>query len=107
MALGNVEIINRFVDEYAKWSESGKAPELGSLDLAFAFDLQRKRLESKNMTLKNEFKQFEEKLDNVITASSRRDDGNFYSQIVCKYYSVTETFFSGRKNLRTIRLSIQ
>lgn len=103
MALGNVEIINRFVDEYAKWSESGKAPEIGSLDLDYAFDLQRKRLESKNMTLKYDFKQYKGGLDNVLTAASVRDDGNFYSQIVCKNYSVAETFFAGGKKKKKFK----
>ncbi|MCH5297744.1 MAG: hypothetical protein J1E85_08740 [Ruminococcus sp.] len=103
MALGNVEIINRFVDEYVKWSESGKAPDIGSLDLEYAFDLQRKRLESKNITLKHEFTEFGDNLDNVIKALSVRDDGKFYSQIVCKYYNVAETFFVDRKKKKKFK----
>lgn len=103
MALGNVEIINRFVDEYVKWSESGKAPEISSLDLDYAFDLQKKRLESKNIILRNDFKRFVGELDNVITAASVRDDGKFYSQIVCKHYNVAETFYVGGKKKKKFR----
>lgn len=103
MKQGNVEIINRFVDEYVMWSESGKTPEIGSIDLDYAFNLQRKRLESKNMTLKYGFAQLGDNLDDVITARSVRDDGKFYSQIVCKHYDVTETFFAGRKKKKTFR----
>ncbi len=38
------KIMNRFVDEYELWCNEGKNPDIASIDLDFALDLQKKDL---------------------------------------------------------------
>ena len=47
----NTEIVDKFIDEYAQWHNTGKTPDMGSLDVNYTLELQKKRLDE-NMSEK-------------------------------------------------------
>ena len=49
------KIMNRFVDEYELWCNEGKNPDIASIDLDFALDLQKKRLDEKGVKIQTAF----------------------------------------------------
>ena len=49
------KIMNRFVDEYEVWCNEGKNPDIASIDLDFALDLQKKRLDEKGVKIQTAF----------------------------------------------------
>ena len=45
----NTEIVDKFIDEYAQWHNTGKTPDMGSLDVNYTLELQKKRLDENNV----------------------------------------------------------
>lgn len=50
-SISNEEVYRRFIDGVSQWNSTGNSPIIASLDLRYAFDLQRKRLENKGVIL--------------------------------------------------------
>lgn len=84
--ISNEEVYKRFVDEVSIWGSTGKTPAIASLDLGYAFDLQRKRLENKGVIIDSAYNLRGEHLDNIGNAWTVNDSGKYKSRIVYRHY---------------------
>ncbi len=97
----NEGVYNRFVYEISQWSHTGNSPIIASLDLRYAFDLQRKRIESKGVTIDSVYNLRGEHLDNIGIARSVNDPGKYKSQIVYRSYeNITDYRINNKRKLR-------
>lgn len=97
----NTEIIDKFVDEYTNWHETGKNPEMGSLDLNYALELQKKRLDEHKITIKTDFDKKDSNFkDKAVKCLTVPDKGDYNSVIACKDYKITETVYVNNKKKR-------
>ena len=94
-------IIDKFVDEYSEWTTTGKEPEIGSLDVNYAFELQKKRLEEHNARIETTFdtKNSDFK-DGAVRCFTVPDKGDYKTVIGCKNYKVIETVYVNNKKKR-------
>ena len=97
------KIMNCFVDEYELWCNEGKNPDIASIDLDFALDLQKKRLDEKGVKIQTAFTDKETVKNEVpINACTAYDMGECKSNIASKTYEVTEKYFKdGKKKKKT------
>ena len=85
------KIMNSFVDEYEVWCNEGKNPDIASIDLDFALDLQKKRLDEKGVRIQTAFTDKETVKDEVpVNACTAYDMGECKSNIATKTYDVPE-----------------
>ena len=98
------KIMNRFVDEYELWCNEGKNPDIASIDLDFALDLQKKRLDEKGVKIQTAFTDKETVKNEVpINACTAYDMGECKSNIASKTYEVTEKYFKDGKKKKKIK----
>ena len=98
------KIMNRFVDEYELWCNEGKNPDIASIDLDFALDLQKKRLDEKGVRIQTAFTDKETVKDETpVNACTAYDMGACKSNIVTKTYEVTEKYFKDGKKKKKIK----
>lgn len=98
------KIMNRFVDEYELWCNEGKNPDIASIDLDFALDLQKKRLDEKGVKIQTAFTDKETVKNEVpINACTAYDMGKCKSNIASKTYEVTEKYFKDGKKKKKIK----
>ena len=96
--------MNRFVDEYELWCNEGKNPDIASIDLDFALDLQKKRLDEKGVKIQTAFTDKETVKNEVpINACTAYDMGECKSNIASKTYEVTEKYFKDGKKKKKIK----
>ena len=92
------KIMNSFVDEYEVWCNEGKNPDIASIDLDFALDLQKKRLDEKGVKIQTAFTDKETVKDETpVNACTAYDMGECKSNIATKTYEVTEKYFKDGK----------
>lgn len=80
------EVYRRFVDGVSQWRGTGNSPIIASLDLRYAFDLQKKRLENKGVNIESVYNLRGGFLDNIGSVCSINDPGKYKSQIVYRSY---------------------
>ncbi len=98
------KIMNRFVDEYELWCNEGKNPDIASIDLDFALDLQKKRLGEKGVKIQTAFTDKETVKNEVpVNACTAYDMGECKSNIASKTYEVTEKYFKDGKKKKKIK----
>ena len=98
------KIMNRFVDEYELWCNEGKNPDIASIDLDFALDLQKKRLDEKGVKIQTAFTDKETVKNEVpINACTAYDMGECKSNVASKTYGVTEKYFKDGKKKKKIK----
>ena len=98
------KIMNRFVDEYELWCNEGKNPDIASIDLDFALDLQKKRLDEKGVKIQTAFTDKETVKDETpVNACTAYDMGECKSNIATKTYEVTEKYFKDGKKKKKIK----
>ena len=98
------KIMNRFVDEYELWCNEGKNPDIASIDLDFALDLQKKRLDEKGVRIQTAFTDKETVKDETpVNACTAYDMGECKSNIATKTYEVTEKYFKDGKKKKKIK----
>lgn len=98
------KIMNSFVDEYELWCNEGKNPDIASIDLDFALDLQKKRLDEKGVKIQTAFTDKETVKNEVpINACTAYDMGECKSNIASKTYEVTEKYFKDGKKKKKIK----
>ena len=98
------KIMNRFVDEYELWCNEGKNPDIASIDLDFALDLQKKRLDEKGVRIQTAFTDKETVKDETpVNACTAYDMGECKSNIATKTYEVTEKYFKDGKKKEKIK----
>lgn len=107
MAENNEKIFREFIQELINWGKNGEAPDIASLDLKYAMDLQQKRLKANGVTVDYKFKSRGEWLDNVHSFGGRQDSGNFKSVTSDSHFKLTKTFYkNGRKSQKRKKNSI-
>ena len=94
----NTEIVDKFIDEYAQWHNTGKTPDMGSLDVNYTLELQKKRLDENNVRKEVVFDTKESSFKQALKCFTVTDRGDYKSDVACKDYKVTETFFVNNKN---------
>ena len=98
------KIMNSFVDEYEVWCNEGKNPDIASIDLDFALDLQKKRLDEKGVRIQTAFTDKETVKDETpVNACTAYDMGECKSNIATKTYEVTEKYFKDGKKKKKIK----
>lgn len=98
------KIMNRFVDEYELWCNEGKNPDIASIDLDFALDLQKKRLDEKGVKIQTAFTDKETVKNEVpVNACTAYDMGECKSNVASKTYEVTEKYFKDGKKKKKSR----
>lgn len=98
------KIMNRFVDEYELWCNEGKNPDIASIDLDFALDLQKKRLDEKGVKIQTAFTDKETvKNETPVNACTAYDMGECKSNIATKTYEITEKCFKDGKKKKKIK----
>lgn len=98
------DIMNRFVDEYELWCNEGKNPDIASIDLDFALDLQKKRLDEKGVKIQTAFTDKETvKNETPVNAYTAYDMGECKSNVSSKPYEVTEKYFKDGKQKKKIK----
>lgn len=96
--------MNSFVDEYEVWCNEGKNPDIASIDLDFALDLQKKRLDEKGVRIQTAFTDKETVKDETpVNACTAYDMGECKSNIATKTYEVTEKYFKDGKKRKKSR----
>ena len=80
------KIMNSFVDEYELWCNEGKNPDIASIDLDFALDLQKKRLDEKCVKIQTAFTDKE-----TIKKEVPKNASTAYNIIKCKNKIKTKT----------------
>ncbi len=93
----NTEIVDKFIDEYAQWHNTGKTPDMGSLDVNYTLELQKKRLDENNVRKEVVFDTKESSFKQALKCFTVTDRGDYKSDVACKDYKVTETFFVNNK----------
>lgn len=94
-------VYKRFVDEFSQWCSTGKTPFIASLDLGYAFDLQRERLRRKGVTINSVYNLRGGFLDDIGYAWSLNDPGRYKSQILYRsYVNMTEYKIGGKTAYR-------
>lgn len=107
IAENNEKIFREFTQELINWGKNGEAPDIASLDLKYAMDLQQKRLKANGVTVDYKFKSRGEWLDNVHSFGGRQDSGNFKSVTSDSHFKLTKTFYkNGRKSQKRKKNSI-
>lgn len=98
------DMMNRFVDEYEVWCNEGKNPDTASIDIDFALDLQKKRLDEKDVKIQTAFTDKEKVKDEIpVNAFTACDKGECKSNISSKTYEVTEKYFKDGKKKKKIK----
>lgn len=95
------EVYRRFVHEVSGWSRTGYSPIIASLDLRYAFDLQRKRLEDKGVNIESAYNLRGDYLDNIGSICSINDPGRYKSRLVYRHYeNVTDYKINNKTKFR-------
>lgn len=99
--ISDEEVYRRFVDEVSQWSRTGYSPIIASLDLRYAFDLQRERLNNKGVNIESVYNLRGGNLDIIGNAWSVNDAGKYKSQIVFRSYeNATDYKINNRTKFR-------
>lgn len=101
----NNEIVDKFVKEYTQWHETGNSPEIGSLDVNYTLELQKKRLENYNVKKDINFDSKDSSFKNALKCFTVRDKGDYKSDLACKDYKVTETYYINNKKSKVKKSS--
>lgn len=96
-SISNEEIYRRFIDGVSQWNSTGNSPIIASLDLRYAFDLQRKRLENKGVNIDSVYNLRGGNLDIIGNAWSVNDTGRYKSQIVFRSYEKETRYIINNK----------
>ena len=95
----NAKIFDDFVTQLKKWGEGGTTPDICSLDLNYAFELQRKRLEEKNLSIKYTYtKRFEDTDTYVFKGWGDKEYDNKIAAL--SYDRVKEFLINGKSKFK-------
>lgn len=92
------KIYKDFVDQLCEWSNDGTTPEICSLDLKYAFDLQKQRFKEKDVSVKYNYKV----ADELDASHARGWTDKEYSNVVNyhQFLTIRDFFVKGRRKFR-------
>lgn len=101
----NNVIIDKFVDEYSQWTVAGNVPEIASLDVNYALELQKHRLDEHNAKIETVFSTKDSTFkDGAVKCITVPDKGDYQTVIGCKDYKTTETVYVNNKKKRKSKI---
>lgn len=101
----NNVIIDKFVDEYSQWTVAGNVPEIASLDVNYALELQKHRLDEHNAKIETAFSTKDSTFkDGAVKCFTVPDKGDYQTVIGCKDYKTTETVYVNNKKKRKSKI---
>lgn len=101
----NNVIIDKFVDEYSQWTVAGNVPEIASLDVNYALELQKHRLDEHNAKIETVFSTKDSTFkDGAVKCFTVPDKGDYQTVIGCKDYKTTETVYVNNKKKRKSKI---
>lgn len=95
MDKNNKQIFDEFILQLKSWYESGKKPTCCSNDLNYAFELQKKRLDSNGLLLKYDYILRSEESDNI--SAKQWHDQKYTNTMAFQNYLKTSSFFANDK----------
>ncbi len=101
----NNVIIDKFVDEYSQWTVAGNVPEIASLDVNYALELQKHRLDEHNAKIETVFSTKDSTFkDGAVKCITVPDKGDYQTVIGCKDYKTTETVYVNNEKKRKSKI---
>ena len=101
----NNVIIDKFVDEYSQWTVAGNVPEIASLDVNYALELQKHRLDEHNAKIETVFSTKDSTFkDGAVKCFTVPDKGDYQTVIGCKDYKTTETVYVNNEKKRKSKI---
>lgn len=91
------KIFREFARGLEEWSRTDKAPEVGNQDIRYCLELQRARLQYRNLDMEYQLRLRGEHLDNVYSTTYK--DQVYTNVQVCSSYLQKTTFFRNGKKL--------
>lgn len=89
------EIEREFVRQMEVWSKTGEHPQMAGLDLQYAFDLQRERIEKKRAQVLYEFQSGKDAIVHAVMKENK--SGGFRNVLAFREYQSKITYRAGEK----------
>lgn len=91
------KIFRQFTEELEEWSETGKVPSTGNQDIRYYLDLQRKRLNQRNLRMEYRMKLRGEHLDRIFQKTYK--DRIYTNEFVFSSYLQKTSFYRDEKKV--------